>query len=141
MMRSGQLADTANAAFVGEREAKAARSTRRAISPLTLRLTKEERAKLEELAAGMTLSTYVRACVFGQDTLLHSGAAATQGNGQIRQAPLQTAQSHRNHVRQAQGLAAGCNQIRPMPQSLPLGNRSRGPCHLLAMSPEPSFVR
>lgn len=69
MMRSGQLTDNANAAFVGEREAKpkVAKSSRRAISPLTLRLTEEERAKLEELAAGMTLSTYVRACVFGQE--------------------------------------------------------------------------
>ena len=37
-------------------------------SPLTLRLTTEERARLEELAAGMTLSAYVRACVFAEDT-------------------------------------------------------------------------
>jgi hypothetical protein len=43
------------------------KTSRRAISPLTLRLTEDERAKLEELAAGMTLSTYVRACVFGQE--------------------------------------------------------------------------
>jgi hypothetical protein len=43
------------------------KASRRAISPLTLRLTEDERAKLEELAAGMTLSTYVRACVFGQE--------------------------------------------------------------------------
>ena len=38
------------------------------ISPLTLRLTPEERAKLEELAAGMTLSAYVRACIFAEET-------------------------------------------------------------------------
>ena len=31
---------------------------------VTLRLTAEERDRLEELAAGMTLSAYVRACVF-----------------------------------------------------------------------------
>lgn len=37
-------------------------------SPLTLRITPEERAKLEELAAGMTLSAYVRACVFAEET-------------------------------------------------------------------------
>ena len=37
-------------------------------SPLTLRLTVDERAKLEELAAGMTLSAYVRACVFAEET-------------------------------------------------------------------------
>ena len=38
-------------------------------SPLTLRLTPDERTRLEELAAGMTLSAYVRACVFGADTV------------------------------------------------------------------------
>ena len=37
-------------------------------SPVTLRMTPEERAKLEELAAGMTLSAYIRACVFRQDS-------------------------------------------------------------------------
>ena len=41
--------------------------TRTRLSPLTLRLTPEERARLEELAAGMTLSAYVRACVFAED--------------------------------------------------------------------------
>jgi hypothetical protein len=46
---------------------KAERGTRRERSPLTLRLTLEERARLEELAAGMTLSAYVRACVFGAE--------------------------------------------------------------------------
>jgi len=40
---------------------------RRDRSPLTLRLTLEERARLEELAAGMILSAYVRACVFGAE--------------------------------------------------------------------------
>lgn len=40
---------------------------RTSLSPLTLRLTPEERARLEELAAGMTLSAYVRACVFAED--------------------------------------------------------------------------
>ena len=40
----------------------------RSASPLTLRLTQEERAKLEELAAGMTLSAYVRACLFAEET-------------------------------------------------------------------------
>lgn len=36
----------------------------RSLSPVTLRLTAEERAKLEELASGMTLSAYIRACIF-----------------------------------------------------------------------------
>lgn len=43
---------------------------RTAISPLTLRLTKEERSRLEELAAGMTLSAYIRACIFAEDAKL-----------------------------------------------------------------------
>ena len=43
---------------------------RTALSPLTLRLTPEERARLEELAAGMTLSAYVRACIFAEDAKL-----------------------------------------------------------------------
>ena len=42
--------------------------TRTALSPLTLRLTRDERTRLEELAAGMTLSAYVRACVFAENT-------------------------------------------------------------------------
>ncbi|MEP3785586.1 plasmid mobilization relaxosome protein MobC [Ascidiaceihabitans sp.] len=37
---------------------------RRALAPFTLRLTVAERKRLEELADGMTLSAYVRACVF-----------------------------------------------------------------------------
>lgn len=41
---------------------------RTAISPLTLRLTPEERTNLEELADGMTLSAYIRACVFAEET-------------------------------------------------------------------------
>ena len=35
---------------------------------MTLRITPEERTKLEELAAGITLSAYIRACVFAEDT-------------------------------------------------------------------------
>jgi hypothetical protein len=57
------------AAFV-----KAARTTtndkpkkRSSVSPVTLRLTPDERAQLEELAAGMTLSAYIRACVFAKE--------------------------------------------------------------------------
>ena len=42
--------------------------TRSTLSPVTLRVTPEERAKLEELAAGMTLSAYIRACVFAEDS-------------------------------------------------------------------------
>lgn len=42
----------------------ATRRKTRSISPVTLRLTPEERAKLQELAAGTTLSAYIRACLF-----------------------------------------------------------------------------
>jgi len=36
-------------------------------SPLTLRLTNEERIKLEKLAAGVSLSAYIRKCLFGKN--------------------------------------------------------------------------
>ena len=39
----------------------------RKLSPVTLRLTAEERARLEELAHGMTLSAYIRACLFAEE--------------------------------------------------------------------------
>ncbi len=48
--------------------AKTARAKQRTPSPVTLRLTAEERAKLEELAAGMTLSAYIRGCLFAKET-------------------------------------------------------------------------
>lgn len=37
------------------------------IAPLTLRLTRAERDRLEELAIGMTLSAYIRACLFAEE--------------------------------------------------------------------------
>lgn len=43
------------------------KKNRTSISPVTLRLTPEERARLEELAQGMTLSAYIRACVFAKE--------------------------------------------------------------------------
>lgn len=53
-----------------EAAAKTTAGERTALSPLTLRLTPEERVRLEALAAGMTLSAYVRACVFADDVKL-----------------------------------------------------------------------
>ncbi len=69
MSRSGELTAAANEVFAKPvtKSKPPKRGARRAISPLTLRLTPEERERLEELAAGMTLSTYVRACVFGEE--------------------------------------------------------------------------
>ncbi|EBA16302.1 hypothetical protein RSK20926_21290 [Roseobacter sp. SK209-2-6] len=52
--------------------------TRTTLSPLTLRLTKDERARLEELAKGITLSAYVRACVFAEDAKLRKTRPADQ---------------------------------------------------------------
>lgn len=49
-----------------ERTAKDPQPTGK-IAPLTLRLTEAERARLEELAVGMTLSAYVRACLFAEE--------------------------------------------------------------------------
>lgn len=44
------------------------KGTRRSdVSPVTLRLTADERARLKELAAGMTLSAYIRACLFAEE--------------------------------------------------------------------------
>lgn len=59
-----------NVSSVFEASANAAPKKRTALSPLTLRLTPEERVRLEDLAAGMTLSAYVRACVFAEDVKL-----------------------------------------------------------------------
>lgn len=40
--------------------------SRRKTIPVTLRLTEAERERLEEMAAGMTLSAYIRACLFAE---------------------------------------------------------------------------
>ena len=48
--------------------AEEAPQTKARPSPLTLRLTAAERAKLEELAAGMTLSAYVRGVLFAEES-------------------------------------------------------------------------
>ena len=68
---------------------------------------------------------------------LHPWPQATQDAGQIRQAPIQAAQPHRDHVRQAQGLEARGNPIPQMSEGLPLGHRARGKRHLLVMNPDP----
>lgn len=39
----------------------------RKTSPVTLRLTEAERQQLEDMAVGMTLSTYIRACLFAKE--------------------------------------------------------------------------
>lgn len=47
-----------------------AKNKPKAKSPVTLRLSHDERAKLEELADGMTMSAYIRACIFAKDVEL-----------------------------------------------------------------------
>lgn len=44
------------------------RTKRGSLSPVTLRMTAQERARLEKLADGMTLSAYIRACVFAEES-------------------------------------------------------------------------
>lgn len=67
-MKAAQETDAPPVKPAFDDTARQSHPKRRALSPLTLRLTAEEREKLEELAAGMTLSAYVRACVFAQET-------------------------------------------------------------------------
>ncbi len=47
----------------------------------------------------------------------------------------------REHVRPIEGLAAHLNQIRPMPDLVPLGLRAGSHGHLLVMSLEPNQLR
>ena len=84
----------------------------------------------------------VQGCVERQGhKRLHPGAENPQEESSIRQAPLQTPQPHRDHVRQAQGLATSCNPIRQVPHCLLLGHSPRRNRPLLAlklMSLEPN---
>ena len=42
------------------------RAKKKQLPPLSLRLTPEERIKLEKAAAGLSLSAYIRKCLFGK---------------------------------------------------------------------------
>ena len=59
--------EAGNLRSMGSNRLKERTSGKRSQSTVTIRLTLAEHAKLEELAAGMTLSTYVRACLFEQE--------------------------------------------------------------------------
>mgnify|MGYP006945859096 CR=1 FL=1 len=61
------------------------------------------------------------------DKGLFPGPEVSQEDRQIRQTPLQAAQSHRDHVRQAQGLAPRRNLLRLMPEGLPFSHCPRRP--------------
>lgn len=65
---TGSNTDQGQASSAFRKSAAKPRRKSRAPSPVTLRLSPEERAKLEELAAGMTLSAYIRGCLFAKET-------------------------------------------------------------------------
>ena len=69
---------------------------------------------------------------------LHPGPGEPQGADPLRRRPLQAAQPHRAHVRQAQGLATHRHPIRPLRPHLHERHLHRRNRHLLVMSPEPS---
>lgn len=66
---SSAFNEAANQKPKKKRSYKSRRSgTRRSdVPPVTLRLTAAERERLEELAVDMTLSAYIRACVFAEE--------------------------------------------------------------------------
>lgn len=68
---TGQLADEFGLA-ANRPEVKSKRP-----SPITLRMSPVERAKLEELAQGMTLSAYIRMCVL-QEGISRTGKASNR---------------------------------------------------------------
>ncbi len=61
-----------------------------------------------------------------------------EGRDPARRRPLPPATQDREHVRPIEGLAARLNQIRPMPDPVPLGMRAGSNGHLLVMSLKPS---
>jgi hypothetical protein len=65
---TGRAHRSAKSTFQAAASAKP--SNRMSLSPLTLRLTRDERARLEQLAGEMTLSAYVRSILFSEDTKL-----------------------------------------------------------------------
>ena len=72
---------------------------------------------------------------------MHPRSEGQEESHQARQTPLQAPQPYRDHVRQAQRLAAGCDQIRQVPHRPPLGHSTRRNSPLLAlklMSLEPT---
>ena len=79
----------------------------------------------------------IHRCVEKQgDKTLHPGPEVARQAHQARQAPLQTTQQDRNHVRAAEGPEARRHPLRPMPESLPLRRRSGSNRHVLALKRE-----
>jgi len=76
----------------------------------------------------------------GAGTRPYTGSKAAQDDGQTRQAPIQTAQPHRDCVWQAQGLETLGDTPWPQSQGLPLSHRARCCRHLLVMKPDPNSL-
>ena len=64
---------------------------------------------------------------------MQSGQEVTRQASPIRQAPLQTAEQDRDHVRQTEGLAPDRYPLRQVRQDLPLSRRTRRHRYLLAL--------
>ena len=56
---------------------------------------------------------------------MHPRPEGQEESHQARKASLLAPQTDRDHVRQAQRLAAGCDKIRQVPHRFPLGHRPR----------------
>ncbi|WP_367151532.1 transposase [Leisingera sp. F5] len=67
------------------------------------------------------------------DTSLHPRQEVAWQTRSIRQAQVQAAQPHRDHVRPIEGLAACRHPLRQMSENLPLSHRARRRRHLLAL--------
>lgn len=65
---SGTLHERPNVTPVFQTAAPSPTKKRTTLSPFTLRLTCEERARLEERAGKLSLGAYLHACVFSEDT-------------------------------------------------------------------------
>ena len=76
----------------------------------------------------------VQRCVERQGyTRLHPGSEVAWQSDPLRQAPLQKAQPHRDHVLQIEGLAARSNPLRSMSEGVPFRHRTRCDRPLLAL--------
>lgn len=67
MRRREEFADTKSLKPQFENVSHPTKSKKKRPSPITLRLTDEERAKLKIAAGDMPISVYIRRCVFGVD--------------------------------------------------------------------------
>ena len=72
------------------------------------------------------------------DFAVHLLPSGSEGSDPARRRPLSPAIQDREHGRTIEGLAAHLNQIRPIPDPVPLGMRAGSHGHLLVMGLEPN---